>query len=223
MQSFYDTGILALRGFIPSQITKTAQNAILSQLTRLKLQVNGKFVSKKLQKLPMFQQINHLSNAVKLESELEALFSDKLKSVMNDLVGKDLKESQSPQLLLSFPHKEKWSLTSLNWHLDLKLPTDDLIPGIQAFVLIDDVKPQGGATLALAGSHKFHQIRQHPDFQENPDKFLKPQKINGVNIQIIEMSGKAGDVYLMDLRVLHSPSINGQKHLRMMATNRFFV
>ena len=42
-------------------------------------------------------------------------------------------------------------------------------------------------------------------------------------LSIIEMSGKAGDVYLMDMRLLHTPSINATKNIRMMATARFFV
>lgn len=41
-------------------------------------------------------------------------------------------------------------------------------------------------------------------------------------IDIIEMSGRAGDVFLMDLRVLHTPSVNSTKNVRMMATTRFF-
>ena len=35
------------------------------------------------------------------------------------------------------------------------------------------------------------------------------------------MSGRAGDVFLMDMRVLHTPSVNLSSHIRMMATTRF--
>lgn len=102
---------------------------------------------------------------------------------------------------------------------------------MQAFILIDDVQPQGGSTLALAGSHKLHYVsrgsnaheilRRDSDFGSMPEKYLKPQIVAGTQIQIVEMSGRAGDVYLMDLRVLHSPSVNATKHIRMMATNRY--
>jgi hypothetical protein len=50
---------------------------------------------------------------------------------------------------------------------------------------------------------------------------LKPQVTEETSIQIVELSGRAGDVYLMDLRVLHSPSINASRNIRMMATNRY--
>jgi hypothetical protein len=35
------------------------------------------------------------------------------------------------------------------------------------------------------------------------------------------MSGRAGDVYLMDMRLLHTPSINSTNKVRMMATVRY--
>jgi hypothetical protein len=38
------------------------------------------------------------------------------------------------------------------------------IPGVQAFVLIDDLLPKGGTTLALAGSH---QLKGQPCINDN--------------------------------------------------------
>lgn len=211
---------------------EAARTAILSELSRLKLKVNGKIVSSKIQELPVFQQTNRLGQMMSRLESVDRVFSDDLLETMNKLAGTDLKPSQPhAQILLSFPHKEDWSLNSLNWHLDLTPPKIDQIPGIQAFVLIDDVQPHGGATLALAGSHKLHYfshggnayeiLRKRTDFFVNPEKYLKPQAVENTPIQIIEMSGRAGDVFLMDLRVLHSPSINATRNIRMMATNRF--
>jgi hypothetical protein len=39
--------------------------------------------------------------------------------------------------------------------------------------------------------------------------------------EIVEMHGNAGDVYVMDMRVVHSPSINARNKARMMLTCRF--
>jgi hypothetical protein len=44
-----------------------------------------------------------------------------------------------------------------------------------------------------------------------------------LGITIVEMSGRAGDLYLMDMRLLHTPSINSTKNIRMMATTRVFL
>lgn len=230
IQNFSDWGILALRGFLPRKSTLAAKDAIVEKLKELNLLVGGKIASSRLQGLPVFQQIGRLGQMVGPIEEVNSLFTDELLNVVNSLANKKLTPTQ-PQILLSFPHKTDWSLNNLNWHLDLTPPKEDQIPGIQAFLLIDDVQPNGGATLALAGSHKLpytsrtknaHEaLRQNSDFAVNPEKYREPQVIEGVQIQIIEMSGRAGDVFLMDLRVLHSPSINAQRNIRMMTTSRY--
>lgn len=231
-KTFSEQGVLALRGFLPRKLAVAAQESIGSELKRLKLKVDGKLVSSKLEDLSVFQQTGYLGQKVGRRDEVDRLFSEELLAAMNELAGAKLKPSQPhAQVLLSFPHKVAWSLNQLSWHLDLTPPKADQIPGVQAFVLIDDVQPQGGATLALAGSHRLHYVsrgrgaheilRGSPEFVSTPDAFLEPQTIEGARIQIVEMAGRAGDVYLMDLRVMHSPSINARRNIRMMATNRY--
>ncbi|UQA57878.1 phytanoyl-CoA dioxygenase family protein [Polyangium aurulentum] len=232
-KKFSDDGVLPLRGFLPRKLVAAAQSAISSELTRLKIKANGKLTASKIQALPVFQQTIRLGQMIKVGDEIDRLFPEELLVAMNSLAGAPLERSPHPQILLSLPHKEAWSLDHLNWHLDLTPPKADQIPGVQAFVLIDDVQPRGGATLALAGSHKLHYVdrehnahgilRQNSDFVSAPEKFLEPRTVHGARVQIVEMSGRAGDVYLMDLRVLHSPSINTRKDIRMMATNRFLL
>lgn len=230
-KTFSEKGILVLRGFLPRRQIERARDSILSELNRLKLKANGKIVSSKIQDLPIFQQTGRLGQMVGSREEVDRLFSEDVHSVINALAGSKLKAPPAAQILLSFPHKTEWSLKNLNWHLDLTVPKADQSPGIQAFFLIDDVQPQGGATLALAGSHRLHYLspefsahrvlRNNSDFNSSPEMFLEPRMIEGVPVQIIEMSGRAGDVYLMDLRVLHSPSVNATRNIRMMATNRY--
>jgi len=45
-----------------------------------------------------------------------------------------------------------------------------------------------------------------------------PQSRTGITL--VEMSGQADDVFLMDMRLLHTPPINATDRLRMMATCR---
>lgn len=113
----------------------------------------------------------------------------------------------------------------MNWHVDIATDPQDPLPGIQAF-LIDDVALSGGATLALAGSHRVNMpgwaaashlrevLRTPGDLERN---------LHQLGISIVEMSGRAGDVFLMDLRLLHAPSVNSTKNVRMMATTRCFL
>lgn len=231
-KQFRDLGILKLKGFLDKAALAPVHNKVMSELERLQLKVRGKLSTAKIQDLPLFQQTTHLGQIVKVGPEIGRLFTEELESCMNQLAGAKLRALHSqPQILLSFPHKEEWSLKRMNWHLDLKPEKKDHISGVQAFVLIDDVQPKGGGTLAIAGSHKLHYIKaghsahsilsQEAAFMSTPEIFLKPQVIQGIHIHIVEMAGKAGDIFLMDLRVLHSPSINTSKNIRMMATNRF--
>ncbi|NIM43575.1 MAG: hypothetical protein GTN84_20250 [Hydrogenophaga sp.] len=89
--------------------------------------------------------------------------------------------------------------------------------------LIDDVVPQGGATLALARSHRMpgEALRTLRVALKSPGDVQAALRVS--DTEIVEMSGKAGDVFLMDMRVLHTPSINASKNLRMMATTRFLL
>lgn len=235
---FAEKGIVRLARFVSKREVDAAKTSILSELDRLKLRAGGKLATSRLEALPVFQQISILSQKVKVESALDELFSHDLAQAISSLTPLKLKPSAPhPQLLLSFPHKEQWSLMGLNWHLDMSVPKADELTGVQAFILIDTVQPRGGATLALAGSHKLHYLkaqsaqailREDEVFSalfnssgDSEEHLLKPRSVGGVEISVVEMSGKAGDVYLMDMRVLHSPSINATKNIRMMATNRY--
>ena len=117
-------------------------------------------------------------------------------------------------------------MQSLNWHVDLAADARDRLTGIQAFFLIDDVAPHGGATLLLAGSHRVDRrtgpgrrlVRDVLKTCEDPQRELQ-----ALGLSVVELSGRAGDVVLMDMRVLHTPSINTTANVRMMATARCFL
>lgn len=203
---FQEKGVLHLRGIVPQRELMIIRQCIFAEMERLQLKEKGRLISRKIQDLPVFQQTGRLGEMIKCETALEKLVSEKVLSLVNELDQGTFHPSK-PQLLLSFPHKLEWSTEDIRWHLDITRSEKDEIPGIQIFFLLDDVSPKGGGTLALSGSHKV-------DLQKQQREPL------GTNFPIIEMSGKAGDVYLMDMRILHAPSINSSKKLRMMATVR---
>ena len=97
---------------------------------------------------------------------------------------------------------------------------------MHALVLVDDVASDGGATLALAGSRRVDMpgmstaswLREVLETSGD----LKCD-LHQLGIDIAEMSARAGDVFLMGLRLLHTPSINSTKNVRMMATPRFLL
>lgn len=129
------------------------------------------------------------------------------------------------QLLVTPAHQGEWTLAGLRWHTDVT-PTDPKrTSGVQVFALIDDVAPRGGATLAIAGSHRLPaRSPEHADLR----RLLREsagleREIDRRGLEIVEMHGQSGDVYLMDMRTLHAPSINATNKTRLMATARYLV
>ena len=223
---FTDKGYVRLEGFHPHKQIAGLRQKLLDEIKRLKTMSGGKNLSGALQKLPVFQQIGKLSALVKVPGVHEALVTPALIDCVTRLGGRAPTAIQDTQLLLSPPLQGASTLTGLNWHVDVSTRPQDPLPGIQAFFLIDDVAPGGGATLALAGSHRVgtpgrvaaSELRQLLKTTGDLAQSLHP-----LGIDLVEMSGRAGDVFLMDLRLLHTPSVNSTKNVRMMATTRCFL
>jgi hypothetical protein len=220
---FRKHGHLRLEGFHPKARMAPIKAKLLDELKRLGVWSGSKRLAHSLHDLPAFQQTTKLSSAVKLPGLHRQLVSQELLDIVAGLGGARSAPESATQLLLSLPHRENWTLRGLNWHIDVAPLAEDRPPGIQAFFLLDDVLPRGGATLAVAGSQR---AAQRPrEFQAIRDVLKnspEPQADLGkLDLTIVEMSGRAGDVHLMDMRLLHTPSINASRQVRMMATTRF--
>jgi hypothetical protein len=220
---FAAQGCVRLEGFHSKARVAPVRRALLDELERVQA---GRGMPASLRALPVFQQIGRLSGLVKVPGLHASLMTSELKEVIACLGGRMPTEIQETQLLLSPAAQGAWTLQGLNWHVDVAADARGLIPGIQAFFLIDDVAPQGGATLALAGSHR----ADPSDDASGPAlrRLLKTsvqleRDLQARGIRLVEMSGRAGDVFLMDMRVLHTPSINATRNVRMMATARCFL
>ena len=153
--------------------------------------------------------------------------------------------SSHPGLLFTLPNATTWTLPHQNWHVDLpRLPAGD-IPGVQIFACLERVEAGGGGTLAVTGSHRLlnqkgvrrsstdlrKQLKQERYFAElmadkTPDRlrFLRTAgQVGNVALQVVEMTGEAGDVYFMDLRVLHNVAPNSRPIPRLMLTQRYLL
>lgn len=220
-------GYVRLAGFHARKRLTPVRQQLLDELRRLRIWAAGKSLSSAWKGMPAFQQISKLSTAVKVSGLQQALMTPELLAEVAELAGlagRAPSANQGTQLLLSLPRQGAWTLQGLNWHVDVRADPPQKLPGVQAFVLIDDVVPQGGATLILAGSQHVGALPdQHAQALRDTLKTSTdlPADLRGLGIEIVEMSGSAGDVFLMDMRVLHTPSVNASNHLRMMATSRF--
>ncbi len=215
---FAEHGYLRLAGLHPRTRMTAIRDKLLDEVKRM----SGRGRPDAWRGLPVFQQIGRLSSMVEYPGLHETLMSRELLDLVAYLAGRPPAVVQDAQLLLSPPRQGAWTLQGLNWHVDVKAGSRDRLPGIQAFFLIDDVAGQGGATLALAGSHR-HAPRT-PQAAALRERLRAPgdlrRNLRELDIDVVEMAGRAGDVYLMDMRVLHTPSINATPRMRMMATSR---
>jgi hypothetical protein len=149
-----------------------------------------------------------------------------------------------PALLCTFPNASAWWLPHASWHLDLPRLAESGLPGVQVFAILDDVEPEGGGTLAVTGSHRLlndegrirsldlrKRLMREPYFAElMSDKpsdrsrlMREPSRVGDVELRVVEMSGEAGDVYFMDLRMLHNIAPNARSKPRLMLTQRYLL
>jgi hypothetical protein len=154
--------------------------------------------------------------------------------------------NRRPQVLFTLPNAQMWTVPS-GWHSDSPRLASGQSAGVQLFAFLDVVDARGGGTLALAGSHHLLNegrhirpsefwglLRREPFFaelldadatirspQQRVDLLHRTGTVGNVPIQIEEMIGVPGDVWLMDLRVLHAGSPNAAERPRMMLTFRY--
>jgi hypothetical protein len=131
-----------------------------------------------------------------------------------------------------------WEVPHAAWHMDEPMAASGARQwGLLAFAFLDDVEPGGGATVVIAGSHRrigqlaaevgaptglvttdealaalareawFAELFRPGDPEERR-RFLVDHRSNGVPVRVVELTGRAGDVVLMDPRCLHTISAN---------------
>jgi ectoine hydroxylase-related dioxygenase (phytanoyl-CoA dioxygenase family) len=155
--------------------------------------------------------------------------------------GQTLQTLIDVQLLVTMPGSDAWCVPAVNWHVDGPRLRDRGCPGVQMFTFIDPVEPQGGGTLVVAGSHRLlnegrfiasrdikNRLLKYPFFATLLDRHAdragllsRVEHIDDVEVRVVELTGAPGDVYLADLRLLHTIAPNARATPRLMATQRF--
>lgn len=149
--------------------------------------------------------------------------------------------------LVTFPNPEReWAVPASGWHLDSTLWDSGEVPGVVAFTFLDDVRPRGGGTLVMPGSHRitwqlcqraggFMKTRKMKDTlaakyawfadlwresladREQLSRYFEDGAvIGGTHVRVAELCGKPGDVVLMNLRTLHAAAPNALNAPRTM-------
>jgi Phytanoyl-CoA dioxygenase (PhyH) len=223
-RKFFDQhGYLRLEQAVSQTQLRLARKRIHDELSRSGIDSAGRGLPKTLRSLPVFQQIGRLSQLVNFPDLKVAVIPQDVEKLVHALGNAKVMSTQS-QLLLSPPRQGDWHLAGLNWHVDVS--THQVrIPGIQVFVLIDDLEEHGGATLVLSGSHL------HADDTRMKSRIrdavqsgkMEEALLRELGLAVVELTGKSGDAYLMDMRTLHTPSVNASNQMRVVATVRYFL
>ncbi|SDR91707.1 phytanoyl-CoA dioxygenase family protein [Microlunatus soli] len=181
---------------------------------------------------------------------LDGIWSAPVADAVAALLGPaDRQRRERGRLLITFPQATAWTVPGDSWHFDY-VPPDGTDPrAVQVFALLDDVRPHGGGTLVLTGSHRLvaavgrsqeprpRAVRAAlatahpwladlwaPDEQSTPaereDSFLKhPEPIHDVTVEVVEVTGRAGDVFLMHSDCFHAIAPNALDRPRLMCTS----
>ncbi|HLY78925.1 MAG TPA: phytanoyl-CoA dioxygenase family protein [Caulobacteraceae bacterium] len=244
---FSRRGVLRLEGLLSPASVSRARDFVLRRMEQLGLWKDGAWRLGGRPK-PTYPDSGFKTSKVigNRHPELEALAGEPaLRAAVDALLGGrpfDRSLHPRPQLLFTLPNADSWLLPN-QWHADCpRLPSQEM-PGVQLFACLDHVGPRGGATLAVAGSHqllndgrhvgdkKLRQALSQDAFfralwtaEPTPwasDQPLPHGSVDGVALEVIELTGAPGDGYLLDLRTLHSGAPNAADRPRMMITDRF--
>lgn len=185
-----------------------------------------------------------LAKGAKKARALREVFTAPLLGRIEALLGEPAAPTLAkvPGLLFTLPNARAWTVPRSIWHVDLPRLAVAGVPGIQAFVFLDEVPPGSGGTLVVTGSHRLlndrgflrskqikRALKREPWFAAlfgdragDRRRFLQSGgRVGDVEVQVAELHGKAGDVALTDIRLLHTLAPNASAQPRMMLTQRY--
>ena len=192
-----------------------------------------------------------VKNLSKNKNIMGPLIPQALIEKLNELVDHRALVKSPPhhQILLTLPYQKvmggqctNWEIPSNIWHTDVPRAKSLGIPGIQIFVFLDQVKSRSGGTLLVEGTHRllnnhahmsskrFKQLLKREPYFNNLMDNQKPNlnsllteydQVDGVPVKVTELTGQPGEVFVADLRLLHTLSDNTSSQTRIMMTQRF--
>lgn len=242
------TGVLHISRLLAPELTERAQAAVRRNLATSGLWSDGAWNLKAVPR-PVWPDNGWKNPSRTLSNrrgDVAALLDDaNLQSVVDALLEHRPYDhaAVSAHLLFTLPNADKWFLPP-HWHTDVPRLASGAFPGVQTFTFLDSVRERGGGTAIISGSHKLLNdgrtirpkhlpgllVREHAFFRElfgketlyfEPGAPLPSATVNGAELRVMELMGEAGDVWFMDLRVLHATAPNASGRPRIMITSRF--
>lgn len=245
-ENFAVHGLIKRRNFLPVEKLANARKVIFQHLEKEAIWRNGNWC------LDKYTQSTELAAGMALLKPLWRhptmidLASGEAPAAASALVDARpvFPMDRHPAILFTLPNATTWRVPHQNWHLDMPRLPDSGIPGVQIFAFLETVATGGGGTLAVTGSHRLlnegvrissadlrKRLMQEPYFAElmsnkTDDRLHFMRQIGhvgDVELQVVEMIGEPGDVYFMDLRMLHTLAPNMLQIPRIMLTQRYLL
>jgi hypothetical protein len=166
--------------------------------------------------------------------------SDRVVAATRDLLGTSwCADGPWGQPLITFPIPIRWDVPN-SWHFDVRPAS--LLPAIRMLAFLTNVRPRGGGTTIIAGSHHLAERRLgiksadlrrelaagstwfrdlwRPVNEDRLQRFMiDGAEVEGVHVRVVELTGEPGDVALMHPSLLHAVAPNCLAVPRFMLTN----
>ena len=234
-------GIVKLERCVPEATATSAAQQITQFARKHKLYTEDtwqKSASRFSSTKPFRAELNALSRC----SSFPNFISTDLIKLAEELIGEPATPmSPGQQILFTLPGAATWAIPHDVWHIDYPRDGEQQSPGLQMFTFLEDVSAKGGGTLVVGGSHHLFntsgrlsskelkkRLQNIPYFKSLFDPNRAPitdlaetsRREGGIDLRIMELTGRPGDVYFMDLRTLHTPAPNASNMARLMLTCR---
>jgi ectoine hydroxylase-related dioxygenase (phytanoyl-CoA dioxygenase family) len=228
---FDERGLVRLDGFVPRATAETMAERLWADLARREGLQRRAPASWRVERPFQFQ-------ALQASGAFDAMATPAVRALLDDLLGRDrwAPPAHWGQPLVCFPTAGDWDVPHRQWHLDG--PCDPAarrsLVG-RLFLILAPLSPHGGGTVVATGSHRIVEaIADRAGVQLSSSEMRKRLRaehgwfdalmspgdgrvarfmdagveVAGVPLQVEEMTGRPGDLYLMHPRALHAPAPN---------------
>jgi ectoine hydroxylase-related dioxygenase (phytanoyl-CoA dioxygenase family) len=246
-ESFAERGLIRMDRLIPDAKVAPVRELVLRVLEEEGFWRDGTWVGPATADWSLRTRLmRSLKDRTKRSAAYKDLVTEGLLEAVNLLVGGRAVRPMTnrPQVLFTPPNAASWTVPHKIWHLDVPRLGGVGLPGVQMFSFLNTVAPGTGGTLVVAGSHRLlndggrisskdvkRRLRREAYFGEllkpgegDRQRFLdEPGRVGDVELQVVELHGEPGDVFLTDLRLLHTLAPNASRVPRLMVTQRFLL
>ncbi len=236
--SFVDLGLVKFEGILDAGEAKQIEEELWHRFSRWGIERMNPSSWKSLGEAT----IRKVMKSTRHVRGLTAIYNEHTDAVAKTLTQEISLKKCTPLLLLTFSNQHQYLkdevVPSSMWHTDTPTLPGAGIPGIIALGCIARVRPQGGGTMVLTGSHRLFETSSFPisskrvkrslkrysyirdllsKDMKNRERFLhEAGYVRDVELKVVELTGDPGDVYFVDARAMHTLVKNYQSVPRMM-------